>query len=227
MKKPNIEIPMINIVYDIKRLIYEQFNIDIDRKTRVRPVVESRFMYYKILREHLNFSLNEIAATVDYDHATVLHGLRQFENLYKYDAIFRDKFVSFEKLCNIKLGLMANPYDKYLGKEDQLQRQVIRWVNMQYPDAFIVHIPNEGRRSNFERYKFKQLGGVSGMPDLMIFNPTKKRNGLAIELKVGYNKPTENQLHCLKKLQGYDWEAFWSNDFEYIQQRINSYFQDN
>ena len=226
MKKPNIEIPMMNIVVDVRRLIYNEYNIDIGRKTRVRPVVELRFMYYKILREHLNLSLNEIASSLGYDHCTVLHGLKQFQNLYQYDAVFRDKFVRLEKSLNLKLGLMANPYDKYLGNEDKLQRQVIQWVNLQYPQAFIVHIPNEGRRSNFERYKFKQLGGVSGMPDLMIFNPNKKRNGLAIELKAGTNKPTENQLECLKKLQQMDWEAFWSNDFTYIQERINSYFQE-
>jgi len=121
---------------------------------------------------------------------------------------------------------MANPYDKYLGKEDVLQRGVIAYVKAQYPEAFVVHIPNEGRRSMFERYKFKTLGGVSGMPDLMFFNPNKYRNGLAIELKAGTNRPTKNQLECLKKLQENDWEAFWSADFDYIKKRIDQYFND-
>lgn len=226
MKNLKIRIPAPNIVNELKDIIEKDLRIDIDNPSRVRPIVEARFMYYHILHKYYNFSLNQIGATVNKDHATVLHGLRQFENLYEFDSFFKEKFVSFELLVDKKLGILANPYDKYLGAEDKLQREVLKWLNLQYPEAFVVHIPNEGRRTMFERYKFKQLGGVSGMPDLMIFNPNKKYNGLAIELKAGSNKPTKNQLECLKRLQSMDWVAFWSADFEDIQRRVNSYFGD-
>lgn len=213
------------ILNEIKNIIERESGVSLNNRSRKRSVVECRFIYYKMVRKHLNMSLSEIGATLGYDHATVLHSLRQVDNLLEYDSFFSEKFLNFEKLIDEKLGVLGNPYDKYFGNEDRLQIEVISWINLQYPEAFVVHIPNEGRRSTFERYKFKQLGGVAGMPDLMIFNPNKKYNGLAIELKAGSNKPTNNQLACLKKLQENNWEAFWSADFTYIQQRINSYFK--
>lgn len=224
MKKPNTTIPAPQVVEELQDILLGDLGIDIFNPTRVRHIVEGRFMYYKILRDHYNFSLNQIGATIQKDHASVLHGLKQFENLFQYDRFFKEKFVKFEEICDKRLGILANPYDKYLGAEDKLQRSVLKWLNLQYPEAFVVHVPNEGRRTMFERYKFKQLGGVSGMPDLMIFNPKGKYNGLAIELKAGTNKPTKNQLECLKKLQEFDWVAFWSADFEDIKRRVDNYF---
>lgn len=51
----------------------------------------------------------------------------------------------------------------------------------------------------------KRAGMRSGFPDLFIPVPTSKYHGLMIEMKVGYNKPTEHQKYWLKLLsnQGY------------------------
>jgi len=117
-----------------------------------------------------------------------------------------------------------NPYQKYLGKEDILQNNVMNYIKLKYPNVFAIHVPNEGKRTPFERYKFKYLGGVSGIPDLLIFAQNKKYSGLAIELKVGYNKPTENQQSCLKRLKNANWEALWSNNFDDTQKIIDNYF---
>ena len=62
-----------------------------------------------------------------------------------------------------------NPYEKYLTKEDRLQNSVINYIKMQYPGTFAIHVPNEGKRSPFERYKFKYLGGTAGVPDILVF----------------------------------------------------------
>jgi hypothetical protein len=116
-----------------------------------------------------------------------------------------------------------NPFEKYLTKEDKLQNSVMNYIKMQYPEVFAIHVPNEGKRTPFERYKFKYLGGVSGVPDLMIFNVKGKYSGLALELKVGYNKPTENQLECLKRLKNASWVAEWCNTFDAAKEIIDNY----
>jgi len=210
----------------ILRAISDELQLDLSRRTRKREYVEGRIIYYDLCRNYLSMSLESIGNTLNYNHATVLHSLKQCKNLREVDIAFKVKYDLILQKVDNKIGIVANNYDKYLGKEDVLQRSVIAYLKAQYPEAFVVHIPNEGRRSFFERYKFKVLGGVSGMPDIMIFNPNKKRNGLAVELKAGTNKPTKNQLECLQKLQNYNWEAFWSADFEYIKQRIDQYFTD-
>ena len=58
----------------------------------------------------------------------------------------------------------------------------------------------------------------------MIFNPNKKNNGLAIELKAGYNKPTENQKKWLKELENNNWVAVWCNNFDDCVEIIDKYF---
>ena len=119
---------------------------------------------------------------------------------------------------------MPNPFNKYLGKEDQMQNQVMNYLKYNYPKALFTHISNEGKRSPFERYKMKFLGSKAGVPDVMIFTPNESYNGLAIELKVGYNKPSENQKKWLEDLGNAGWKATWSNDIEQVITTIDNYF---
>lgn len=116
-----------------------------------------------------------------------------------------------------------NPYENYLSKEDKLQRAVMNYLKLNYPRVFAIHVPNEGKRSPFERYKFKYLGGVSGVPDILIFSSKGVYSGLAIELKVGYNKPTENQKICLERLKNAFWSAHWVNNFDDAKKIIDNY----
>ena len=121
---------------------------------------------------------------------------------------------------------MVNPYSKYLGKEDKLQNSVMTYLKYKYPKALFSHISNEGKRTPFERYKMKYLGSKPGVPDVMIFTPNKHYNGLAIELKVGYNKPSENQKNWLMWLEKANWKAIWLNDFDKCIDTIDNYFKD-
>lgn len=42
---------------------------------------------------------------------------------------------------------------------------------------------------------------MAGIPDISLPVPRGKYHGLYIELKVGSNKPSDNQLKCIKMLQ--------------------------
>ena len=44
-----------------------------------------------------------------------------------------------------------------------------------------------------QRNKAKATGYKRGFPDLFIYEPRNNYHGLAIELKVGYNKPTNER----------------------------------
>ena len=117
-----------------------------------------------------------------------------------------------------------NPYQKYLKGEDQLQRAVINYIEMQYPGTIYTHPMNEGKRTPFEQYKMKYLGAKPGIPDLLIFTPNANRGGLAIELKYKYNKPTPNQKKWLKWLENCNWAVDWHNNFDDCIDTINKYF---
>lgn len=210
----------------IKQACEEYYSVDLLHPTHKRVNVEARQMYCHLSRNLLQLPYDTIGVVINKNHATVMHGINRIKGYIDVHKETEENYLNLKYLCLSEFSNMGNPFNKYLTKEDVLQRQVLEFLKLQYPNAFVVHIPNEGKRTKFEQFKFKTLGGVAGMPDLMIFDARGKHHGLAIELKAGYNKPTENQLKCLQELQKRDWVAFWSNDFEYICQRINSYFNE-
>ena len=123
--------------------------------------------------------------------------------------------------------MKANPFQKYLGKEDHLQHAVMQYLKIQYADTLAIHVPNEGKRSPFVQYKFKYLGGMQGIPDVIVFKQTASYAGLAIELKVKPNKPTKNQTEFLDQLSDSGWFATWVNSFEAAKEVIDQYFQND
>ena len=60
----------------------------------------------------------------------------------------------------------------YAATEDELQKQVVQWLNLALPPGCVFHhSPNEGRRHVAFKNKLKQMGTQYGWPDLEIFVP--------------------------------------------------------
>lgn len=80
-----------------------------------------------------------------------------------------------------------------LKGEDKVQYEVVKWFKRAYPkySKCIYHIPNGGRRSKSEAMKFKAIGVLAGVPDLIITLPHKY---LYVELKDKGKKPSSTQV---------------------------------
>ena len=118
----------------------------------------------------------------------------------------------FEYLHNKPLIDLSGDFKKYVGKEDDFQKSVAKYLdNIQ---ATWFHCPNGGSRNAIEASKLKAMGTKPGVPDCLILDQLKGFSGLAIELKVGYNKPSEQQLSFLDKLVAQNWLVIvsWSLD---------------
>ena len=95
--------------------------------------------------------------------------------------------------------------------EAQEQSRLIAWANEVadlgvYPELRWLHaIPNGGRRDKAEAAHLKKQGVKPGVPDLCLPVPRGNFHGLYIEMKVGKNKPTENQNRWINglKFNGY------------------------
>lgn len=90
-------------------------------------------------------------------------------------------------------------------KEDQLQMAVARYLD--YMGLLWCHVANERHTSPARGGKLKKMGVKRGVPDILIFEPRGPFVGLAIELKVGRNKPTEDQHKWLFKLTMNGWHS--------------------
>jgi hypothetical protein len=88
--------------------------------------------------------------------------------------------------------------------ESAEQTYLFQWAKLmenRYPELmYLYHIPNEGKRSSSYGAKLKREGLKSGVPDVCLPVPKDNYHGLYIEMKVGRNKPTENQQGWLDAL---------------------------
>jgi len=95
--------------------------------------------------------------------------------------------------------------------ENDLQRAVAKVLD--YSGLSWCHVPNGGNRSAKTGALMKAMGAKAGVPDVLIFNKGKLVRSeaygrpLAIELKVGKNKPTPAQLKWMDDLRACGWRC--------------------
>lgn len=110
----------------IKDIVKEVTQIDIDQNTRRREIVEARSIYFHLCKNNTNNSLTEIGRSVGKHHATVLHGINQLKDWTFYDTKIRKQLLEAEgKIVFFKqkvheTGLSFEQIvDRYRDLEDQ------------------------------------------------------------------------------------------------------------
>jgi len=94
--------------------------------------------------------------------------------------------------------------------EDQFQKTVAKLLDSL--GLTWCHVPNGGKRNAATGALMKAMGAKAGVPDVLIFSHGCVQGHsegfgppLAIELKVGKNKPTQSQLEWRDKLVSCGW----------------------
>lgn len=108
-------------------------------------------------------------------------------------------------------------------KEDQLQIATARYLDIM--GLLWCHVANERQTSPARGGKLKKMGVKSGVPDCLIFEPRGPFVGLALELKVGYNKPTENQDKWLNTLRLKGWSCAVVYDLDDVIGIVETYLE--
>jgi hypothetical protein len=100
--------------------------------------------------------------------------------------------------------------------EDQEQIALMTWASLVRvgEDSLadrLIHCPNGGWRSPVEAARFKAMGVKPGVPDVLLPLRTEAYGAGWWELKVGRNKPTEQQLHwhALLRSMGHYVQTYW------------------
>ncbi len=107
--------------------------------------------------------------------------------------------------------------------EDNLQMLCASFLD--YSNVLWCHVANERLTSKRTGARLKKKGVKSGVPDVLIFEPRGEYIGLAIELKIKPNKPTENQINWLEDLSERGWLTKVCYDFEEFEELVNSYLK--
>jgi hypothetical protein len=113
-----------------------------------------------------------------------------------------------QKIESGNLFPVKNPHDKPIKmrigiSEDRLQENCVHWFDLQYARFIYLmfHIANGGKRDAKEAMKFKRMGVRRGVADLFLSIPNSEYHGLYLELKVGDNTQTENQIMFMRWAQ--------------------------
>ncbi len=109
-------------------------------------------------------------------------------------------------------------------KEDQLQIACARYLD--YQGVLWCHVANERQTSRARGGKLKAMGVKKGVPDILVFEPRGQCPGMAIELKVGRNKPTQEQEGWLKALQQRGWECQLVYTLDHFIELVDNYLKD-
>jgi hypothetical protein len=97
--------------------------------------------------------------------------------------------------------------------EDQLQLTVVKFLQLSgltfTATANGAFLQGDARQRAIRGARMKAHGVSNGVPDILIFNQcfSGSERGLAIELKVGKNKPTDSQLEWHYKLRKCGWRV--------------------
>lgn len=90
------------------------------------------------------------------------------------------------------------------SSEFKEQCVIFEWAKLQknrYPDLeYMFSTLNGVRLNQGQAKKAKLSGNKSGVPDIVMLAPNGKYLGLLIELKVGYNLPSQNQKKYINYL---------------------------
>ena len=130
----------------VEDTIAKYFDLDdLFKKSRGRRYVEPRFMFVKYSYEKIinkstgknMFKKSEIAAYMNFDHATILNSLKKFDNLYFTDLDYRNEWESLLKKIDRKILLV--------DKELQLQDELINYIE----------ISNSATKTNLLQYIVK------------------------------------------------------------------------
>jgi hypothetical protein len=111
----------------IKQLVEEELGYNIDVKSRKRKIVYGRAIYFKICKDRTNLSLYEIGQTLNLNHATVIHSLKNVFTSFKlynpeYLTIYkriidRDEYIPLET----RYDLLKQEYTELEDKYEQLK----------------------------------------------------------------------------------------------------------
>ena len=97
----------------IKKAVENAFNTFIDVKSRKREIVYIRSIYYKLCKDFTKESLDAIGKHVNKDHATVLNGLKIFDNIIDnfWEKELFNVYLDIRKTIQNKITLEVKSYD--------------------------------------------------------------------------------------------------------------------
>ena len=99
----------------IKEIVELGYDFTSYNNSRKREHLYARWIYFKLAREFTSFTLDEIGKKVGKEHAGVIHGLKNFQQLKMYEPVFYKRYLNIRQVL---LKPKPKPKDYY---------EVLKW----------------------------------------------------------------------------------------------------
>ena len=93
----------------IKSLVEKAVNKNLSQANRERSLVYTRAVFYKLCRQHTREALAAIGKVLDKDHATVLHGIKLFDDII---VRYEKQYYNLYKKLDIEIRSLKGETDK-------------------------------------------------------------------------------------------------------------------
>ena len=150
--------------------------LELNKKTRKREYIYARACYYYFARFHTKNSLSSIGLICGTDHATVLHGIKIYENNIKYPDFYK---------MSENINKALPDFEILKVKESRKERSYLTSVNDKLKDRILEL--EEFVRNN--EIKNKHIQEINSLPEIELqdflkykWQPHKKM----LESKVNY-----------------------------------------
>lgn len=105
-------------------------------KKRDRKITDARCLFYKYAHEYLGMTLTQLARHTKFNHATVIHSLKKFKDLYIFDKHFKRKWDELTT-SNVLHNNLLNKFNRY----QELDRILSLFPNSEHNiDKLFQHI---------------------------------------------------------------------------------------
>jgi|TARA_R110000744_G_scaffold242532_2_gene359600 hypothetical protein len=111
--------------------------------------------------------------------------------------------------------------------EHSLQKSLVDYMLLSYPKILFCASAGGMRTSMSQAIKMKSSGYVKGFPDMFVYEPKNKFNGLAIELKVKGNYPSPHQVKWISDLNARGYKAVVCTGFQEAINELNNYMRND
>jgi hypothetical protein len=103
----------------------------------------------------------------------------------------------------------------------------VNWFTYEFPELAddFHHFANERSCSVMQGRLLKRMAVKKGVLDFFLAFPWNGKAGLWVEIKVGQNKPTKEQIEFAKRKMSRGYDAVFALGFEAAKQAIVKYLQ--
>ena len=118
-------------------------------------------------------------------------------------------------------------HEVHLSNETELHYKVVDFIKRFKQDIILIPGLGENQKTTQTRSDSYFKGYEAGQVDILILNPHRYYQGLAIELKTptGKNNVSNKQKEYLNKLENLSFKVIVSNDYDLIVVELLKYFR--